>query len=94
MRVPFTSIVERLQEACQLQLESDAKHASLPKKPRVKKRQTSSDSEVARLQEEIRGMKEALRNKERELRNKDREMRNKDRELRPAERKSRSRWDR
>ena len=93
MRIPFTSIFETLQDACQRQLESDAMSAGMPKKPRVKKHQTS-DSQVTRLQEELREMQEALRNKDQEMRNKDREMRkmlrNKDRELRLAERKSHS----
>ena len=86
MRIPFTSIVETLQDACQRQLESDAMSASMPKKPRVKKHQTS-DSQVARLQEELRAMQEALCSKDREMR---KMLRNKDRELRLTERKSHS----
>ena len=98
IRIPFTSIVEMLQKACERQLESDIKNAALPKKPRAKKRQTSLDN---RLQKELQEMREMLRNKDKELRNKDKEMRemlrnkdkeicNKDRALRLAERKARS----
>ncbi|KAK5656010.1 hypothetical protein OQA88_5148 [Cercophora sp. LCS_1] len=80
LRIPFTSIVERLREACKRQLESDAINDTLPKKPRVKKTETSN-GEVEKLQQELQAMKEALRSKDRELLNKGRELLNKGREL-------------
>lgn len=94
IRIPFTSIVEMLQKACQRQLEMDIKNAGLPKKPQAKKRQTSSDNQVVRLQKELQEMREMLRNKDKEmremLRNKNKEIGNKDRALRLAERKART----
>ncbi len=81
LRIPFTSIVETLKEACQRQLQIDRENANKPRKPRAKKRRTSHDSEVARLRALVREKDRELREIDRELGKKDQELREIDREL-------------